>query len=163
MNILAFGCIVALIMGVLHFVCALLYYKICYREEFFCRYMFKKYDLRFEKKLEIKYKDMIETDLREHLILLAGDIEQHKVLPFFGTVISVLLGLGTTMLLHVINSYSWENVDVKSSDLLFICFFALSIQLVITSHFVNKIVSHNAIQKKVIEYVLECKKHKLLP
>ena len=67
------------------------------------------------------------------------------------------------MLLHVINSYSWENVDVKSSDLLFICFFALSIQLVITSHFVNKIVSYNAIQKKVIEYVLECKKHKLLP
>ena len=159
MDNLAFYFIFALLLGALRLVITLSYYKISYGDEFLCKYMFKRYDIFFEKKLENKYKNMLENELREHLIVLAGDIEQHKLVPFYGTVMTIFYGMLSTGLGNVIGLFSKDDL----SNFWILLFFVLGIQLLIMVHVVSKIVSHNAIQKNVIEYVLKCRECNLIP
>lgn len=86
---------------------------------------------------------MLENELREHLIVLAGDIEQHKLVPFYGTVMTIFYGMLSTVLGNVIGLFSKDDL----SNLWILLFFVLGIQLLIMVHVVSKIVSHNAIQK----------------
>ena len=57
---------------------------------------------------------------------------------------------------------AWFSKD-DLSNLWILLFLVLGIQLLIMVHVVSKIVSHNAIQKNVIEYVLKCRECNLIP
>ena len=154
MDILGYGILFAFFMGALRIFIELLLYKKCYKDDFDCMDMLKPHDLKFVKKLEEKYKYMCQIELRERFILLGGDMEQHKVLPFCGTLISVTVGIFIAVLSPVMQSIFNET----NGKQIFIVFaLAFGIQLVITVHFVMQLVSYNAIQKSVIEYVLKYK------
>lgn len=104
--------------------------------------------------MEEKYKNMRSNDLRAHLILISGDIEQHKVLPFFGTLMSIAFGMCIALLPLVIKN---DAIGAYVYQLLFVFVMASAIQLAMTVYLVMQVVSYNAIQKSVIKYELEYK------
>ena len=160
MDILGYGILFAVLAGALRVFIEMLLYKKYYKDDFSFRDMLKPHDLNFVKKSEERYKYMCRIELQERFILISGEMEQHKVLPFCGTLISVVVGMFTAGVSFMPKSIPNEVMMEILYQIVAVFFIALGIQLVITVYFVMQIVSYNAIQKSVIEYVLKCRGNK---